>query len=139
MLRLPDPTMNFKIDESKDFMKARNGGWDLLSQYMEDLLTMSEDISTIQVNQLRKPYQEMTWILARVLGQESTITVPCLSLYILYFFIQEKAIFDWSKIISSEISFQLSNFRRDKKLYMSSYLIFSIIYCHVFKVLYLTM
>jgi hypothetical protein len=114
----------------RNFTKfTRNSGWDLLSQYLEDPMTIPEDISTIQFSQLRKPYQEMAWILARVLGQESTSTIPCLFLYILYFSIQEKAIFDWLKIISSEISFQLSNFRRDKKFYMSTYLIFSIVYC----------
>jgi hypothetical protein len=137
MLRLPEPTMTFKAEEAKDFMKSRNGGWDLLPQYLEDPTTMPEDISTIQVSQLRKPYQDMAWILARILGQESTATIPCLSLYILYFSIQKKAIFDWSKIISSEISFQLSNFKRDKKFYMSTYLIFSIVYCHVFQGLHL--
>jgi hypothetical protein len=79
----------------------------------------------------------MVWLLARVLGQESTATVPRLALYILYFYIEEKVIFDWSKIISFEISFQLSSFRKNKKLFMSAYLIFSIAYCHVFEGLHL--
>jgi hypothetical protein len=69
-------------------LKTRNGGWDLLSQYMEDSTTILEDLSTIQVIQLRKPYQEMAWLLARVLGQESTSIIPRLALYILYFSIQ---------------------------------------------------
>jgi hypothetical protein len=80
----------------------------------------------------------MAWILARVLGQESTATIPHLSLYILYYSIQGKRIFDWSKIISSEISFQLSNFKKDKKFYMSAYLVFAIVYCHVFQGLHLS-
>jgi hypothetical protein len=133
MFRLPEPTMTFKVDEAKEFLKTRNGGWDLLQQYLEDPTTMPEYLSTIQVSQLRKPYQEMAWLFARVVGQESTATVPHLALYILYFSIHEKVIFDWSKIISSEISFQLSNFKKNKKFYMSAYLIFSITYCHVFK------
>ena len=37
------------------------------------------------------------------------------------------------KIISIEISSQLSNFKKEKKFYMASYLIFSITYFHVFK------
>jgi hypothetical protein len=49
-----------------------------------------------------------------------------------------KYIFYWENIISSELSFQLSNFRKNKKFYMSSYLIFSITYCHVFKGLHLS-
>jgi hypothetical protein len=60
-------------------------------------------------------------------------TIPRLALYILYFTIHEEAIFDWRKIISLENSTQLSNFKSEKKLYMDSYLIFVITYCHVFK------
>jgi len=110
---------------------------DRFPEYLEDLMTMLEDLSFIQVNQLRKPYQEMVWLLARVVGKESTATVPHLALYIFYFSIQEKVIFDWSEIISFEISFQLSNFRKNKKLFMFGYLIFAIAYCHVFEGLHL--
>ena len=69
----------------------------------------------------------MAWILARALRQKSTATVSRLALYILYFSIHEKAVFVWSKIISSEISFPLLNFKRDNKFYMSAYLIFDIV------------
>jgi hypothetical protein len=47
MFRLPEPTMNFKGDEAKYFLKARNGGWDLLQQYLEDPTMMPEDLSAI--------------------------------------------------------------------------------------------
>jgi len=47
ILRLLEPTMNFKAEEAKYFMKYRNSGWDLLPQYLEDLATIPEDISTI--------------------------------------------------------------------------------------------
>jgi hypothetical protein len=36
MLRLPEMTMTFKGDEAKYFLKERNGGWELLQQYLED-------------------------------------------------------------------------------------------------------
>ena len=91
--------MKFKFDEAKEFLKARNGGWDLMQRYLEDFAMMSKDLSTIQVSQLRKPYQEMVWHFSRVVGQELTSTVPRLALYILCFSIQEKGIFYWSKII----------------------------------------
>jgi hypothetical protein len=94
---------------------------------------MPEDISRIQVSSLKNPYRELAWIFTRITGQESMTTIPWLALYILYFTIHEEAIFDWGKIISSEISTQLSNFKSEKKFYMASYLIFSITYCHVFK------
>jgi hypothetical protein len=47
--------------------------------------------------------------------------------------LHENAIFDSMKIISNKITAQLTNFKIDKKLYMSSYLIFSITYCHTFE------
>jgi hypothetical protein len=50
-------------------------------------------------------------------------------LYILYFTFKEKSIFDWGKLISIEISSQLSQYKKDKKLFMSSYLVFAIAYC----------
>jgi hypothetical protein len=43
-------------------------------------------------------------------------TFPNITLYILYFSIHEKAIFDWARIISSELSFQLGNIRKIKVL-----------------------
>jgi len=57
----------------------------------------------------------MAWIFARVDGKESIVTIPHLVLHILYFSTHEKAIFDWVKIISGELSFQLENFRKSKK------------------------
>jgi hypothetical protein len=50
-------------------------------------------------------------------------------LYILYFTVKEQAIFDWGKLIFIEISSQLSQYKKDKKLFMSSYLIFAIVHC----------
>jgi hypothetical protein len=49
-------------------------------------------------------------------------------LYILHFIVQEKSIFDWGKLISIEISSQLSHYKKDRKLFMASYLIFSIVH-----------
>jgi hypothetical protein len=64
-----------------------------------------------------------------MIGQESTTTISRMILYILYFTVKEKAIFDWGKLISIEISSQLSQYKRDKKFFMASYLVFVIAYC----------
>jgi len=53
-------------------------------------------------------------------------------LYIPYFTVQEQAILDWGKLISIEISFQLSHYKKDRKSFMASYLIFSIVHCFQF-------
>jgi hypothetical protein len=58
--------------------------------------------------------------------QESTTTVSRMALYILYFTVNEQAIFYWGKLISHEICSQLSSFKRENKFYMSSYLVFVI-------------
>ena len=52
-----------------------------------------------------------------------------MALYIFYFIVNEQAIFYWGKLISHEICSQLSSFKREKKKYMSSYLVFVIAHC----------
>jgi hypothetical protein len=60
-------------------------------------------------------------------------SVPRNIIYVLHFSLHENAIIDWGHIISSEVSFQLSNLKKTQKFYMTSYLIFTIAYCHVFE------
>jgi hypothetical protein len=100
MLKLPNPTINFKGDEENNFLKEKNNGFDLLKEYLEYPTTMPEDISRIQVSLLKNPYQELAWIFTKITGQESTSTIPLLAFYIVYFTIYEEEIFDWGKIIS---------------------------------------
>jgi hypothetical protein len=63
------------------------------------------------------------------MGQDSITTVSRMALYILYFTVNEQAIFYWGKLVSHEICSQLSSFKKEKKLYMSSYLVFAIAHC----------
>jgi hypothetical protein len=55
------------------------------------------------------------------------------SVYSIFHKFMKKSIFDWGKLISIEIASQLANFKKDKKLFMASYLVFAITYCHAFK------
>jgi hypothetical protein len=50
----------------------------------------------------------------------------------MHYALHEKAIMDWGYFISSEIYFQLNNLKKTHKLYMTSYLIFTIAYGRVF-------
>jgi hypothetical protein len=68
-------------------------------------------------------------LFTKTIGQEITATISYMILYILYFIVKEKAIFDWGKLISIEISSQLSQYKRDNKFFMASYLVFAIAYC----------
>jgi hypothetical protein len=132
MLKLLKPTTNFKVEQAKYFIKVKNDNKDLLPQCLQDPTKVSKDLFMIHASLFKTTYKEMAWLLARVLGQESNSTVPCMALYILYYSIQWKIIFDWSKIISSKISFQRSNVKKYKNFYIFAYLVFTIVYCHVF-------
>jgi hypothetical protein len=50
----------------------------------------------------------------------------------MFFIVQEKVIFDWGKIISIEIASRLSHYKKDRKFFMASYLIFVIMHYHQF-------
>jgi hypothetical protein len=47
ILKIPYPTINFKGDEAKDFLKEISGGLELLREYIEDLGMIPEDLSSI--------------------------------------------------------------------------------------------
>jgi hypothetical protein len=68
-----------------------------------------------------------------LLGRIPQLVIPKYVLYILHYSVHENVIFYWACIISNEVSFQLGNFHKTKKFYMTSYLIYAIVYCHVFK------
>jgi hypothetical protein len=72
-------------------------------------------------------------LFARIIGLESTTYVPRNIIYPLHFPLHEKAIIDRGYLILSEVSFQLGDLKKTRKLYMTSYLIFSIAYSHVFE------
>jgi len=76
---------------------------------------------------------EYAWLFARIIGMESTSSVPRNIIHVLHFALHENTIIDWGHIISSEVSFQLSNLKKTCKFCMTSYLIFVIAYCHVFE------
>jgi hypothetical protein len=88
-----------------------------------------EDITRIKVDSFKNPFREIAWFFTKLIGQESTATISRMILYILYFTVKEKSIFDWGKLISIEISSQLSHYKSENKLFMASYLVFVIVYC----------
>jgi hypothetical protein len=129
MLKLPEPTLTFKGEDCRYFLKKYDNGLDLFPEYLENHAAIPEDITRIHVNSFKNPFREITWLFTRLTGQESTTTISRMILYILYFIVKEQAIFDWGKLISIEISSQLSHYKRDKKFFMTSYLVFVIAYC----------
>jgi hypothetical protein len=129
MLKLPGPTLTFKGEDCRDFLKRNDNNLDLFLEFLENPTIVPEDITKIQVDSFKKPFRKIAWLFTRLTGQESITTISRMILYILYFTVKEKAIFDWGKLISIEISSQLSWYKKDKKFFMASYLVFAITYC----------
>jgi hypothetical protein len=129
MLNLLEPTLTFKGENCRDFSKENENNVYLLHEFLDNPATIPKDITRLQVNSFKNPFRENSWLFTRVIGQESIANISRMILYILYFTFKEKSIFDWLKLISIEISSQLSQYKKDKKLFMDSYLVFEIAYC----------
>jgi hypothetical protein len=123
MLRLPEPMLTFKGEDCREFLKNHDNGLDLLPEFLENPMVIPEDITRLQVGSFKNPFREIAWIFTRITGQETTTNISQMILYILYFTVKEHAIFDWGKLISIEISSQLAQYKKEKKFFMSSYLV----------------
>jgi hypothetical protein len=118
MLRLSKPTLTFKVEYSKKFLRNHNKGLDLLLKLLENPMVAHEDITSFQVSSFRNPYREIAWLFTRIIGHDSTSIVSQMALYILYFTIKEQTIFYWGKLISHEICSQLSSLKKEKRFFM---------------------
>jgi hypothetical protein len=76
MLKLPEPTLTFKGEDCRDFLKKHDNGLDLLPEFLENPTAIPEDITRLQVNSFKNPFREIAWLFTRVTGQESTATFP---------------------------------------------------------------
>ena len=108
MLKLSKPTLMFRGQDCKQFLEKHHNGLDILADFLEDLTTVPEDITRLQVSSFRNPFQEIAWLVTRIIGQASTTSISHIIIYILYFTVKEQYIFDWGKLISIEIYSQLS-------------------------------
>jgi hypothetical protein len=88
-----------------------------------------KEITRLQVSSFKNTYREIAWLFMRIKGQENTTSMSCMILYIIYFTVKVQAIFNWGKLIYFEMSSQLSQYKKEKKLFMSSYLVFTIAHC----------
>jgi hypothetical protein len=50
MLKHPKPTLTFKGEDCKDFLKKNDNGLDLLHEFLENPAAIPEDITRLQVN-----------------------------------------------------------------------------------------
>jgi hypothetical protein len=76
--------------------------------------TSDANATQVEVCSLKYPYKEFAWLFARIIGQESTTSVPKYIVYIMYHSIHKDVVIDWAQIISNEVSFQLGSIRKTK-------------------------
>jgi hypothetical protein len=50
MLRLSKPTLIFKGEDSKKFLRKHNNGLDLFPEFLEDPIVVPEDITSLQIS-----------------------------------------------------------------------------------------
>jgi hypothetical protein len=71
------------------FLKKHNNGVDLLPEKLENPASIPEDITRIQVDSFKNPFQEIACLFTKLIGQESTATISSMILFILYFIVKE--------------------------------------------------
>jgi hypothetical protein len=135
MIRLTDPMPTFMGDNCREFLKKHDNELDFLPKFLENPAIAHRDITRLQVSTFKNPFREIAWLLTRIAGQESIANISQMILYILYFTVKKQAIFHWGKLISIEISSQSLQYKGQKKLFMSSYLIFVVVNCCPFPAL----
>jgi len=90
ILKLSEPTLTFKGEDCRDFLKNHDNNLDLFPKLLDNAVSVPEDITMFQVDSFKKPFREIAWLFTRVTGQESTTTISCMIVYILYFIVEEK-------------------------------------------------
>jgi hypothetical protein len=59
MLRLPEPTLTFKGEDCKDFLKKHDNNLDLLPEFLDNHAAIPEDIMRLQVILFKNPFREI--------------------------------------------------------------------------------
>jgi hypothetical protein len=94
MLKIIEPTLTFKGEDCRDFQKKHDNGLDLLTDFLDNLAYVPEDITRLQVDLFKNSFHEIAWLFTRVTGQESIASISCMIPYILYFTVKKQVIFD---------------------------------------------
>jgi hypothetical protein len=59
MLRLPEPTLTFKGEDCREFLKKHDNGLDLLPEFLENPTVVPEDITRLQVSSFKNPFGKL--------------------------------------------------------------------------------
>jgi hypothetical protein len=69
MLKLLEPTLTFKGEYCRHFLKKHDNGMDILLEFLENPMVVPEDITRIRVGSFRNPFWEIVWLFTRLRGQ----------------------------------------------------------------------
>jgi hypothetical protein len=74
-VKLLETTLSFIGKDCRDFPKIHDNDLDLLLDFLDNFVVVLEDITTIQVDSFRNPFQEIAWLFTRMKGKESIATI----------------------------------------------------------------
>ena len=60
MLKLLEPTLTFKGEDCREFLKNNDNGLDLLYELLENLVAIPEDITGFHVNSFKNPFRKIS-------------------------------------------------------------------------------
>jgi hypothetical protein len=75
MLRLPEPTLTFRGEYCREFLRKHENGLNLLPEFLENPMVVPEDIARFQFGAFKNTFQEIAWIFMRITGQETTTNI----------------------------------------------------------------
>jgi hypothetical protein len=74
MLKLPEPTLTFKGEYCRDFLKKHDNNLEILPEFLENPTTILEDITRLQVNRSRTHFGNCL-VIYQSTGQENTAII----------------------------------------------------------------
>jgi hypothetical protein len=110
----------------------KKGGFKLLQDYLEDPTIFPKDLSNIQVCSLKTCTEKWHGCFSELL--DKNLRLLFLSFLCTYFISQfmRMSSLTGPRLFQVSYLFNWEIFRKNKRFYMSSYLIFVVTYCHVF-------
>jgi hypothetical protein len=99
MLHLSSANKTLQLADADVFLASQEGGSNVLRDLLLSSTNMCTNLSTINITLIQEPYQDFSWLLARVIGRESTSHIPRSYLYALYFLFSKDSMLDWAKVI----------------------------------------
>ena len=76
---------------------------------------------------LKESFKEFAWLFARVSILESRAYFPWYVLFVLCVTFRMNLNFDWTQIISNEVSHQLLSYQQIERFFMTTYLVYVVI------------